>query len=347
MLRVATVLSAREWEARFVAAARDSAAVRLVLRAYMPDEVSQQAEGIDVVVAGAETPWVTATRIAGWRRLGLRVVGVHQHHDAPAVDRLTAGGADLVLHESLDPDAMVREVRLLEVIGRHDVARQGSVTVVTGPRGAPGRTEIAVGLAWVSSGCRATTLVDADLGGPGVAIRFGLPVRPDLGDCVDSTIAGSDPGDVMHRVGRMAVAVGSHRSDTLNRDGVADVIERCAATAHVIVDVGPWEESQILIRAADTVVFVVDASPLGVVRASRIVDDWVSSTPPLLLLNRVGRRRGRDLTTAVRRWTGLDPLAVIPEQRAIRRRAAGASDPSPRLLRALRPFDELVGAADA
>lgn len=343
MLRVATVLSAREWEARFVAAARDSAAVRLVLRAYMPDEVSQQAETIDVVVAGAETPWVTATRIAGWRRLGMRVVGVHPHLDSPAVDRLTAGGADLVLQESLEPDAMVREVRLLEAIGAAAAERSGSVTVVTGSRGAPGRTEVAVALAWVSAGQRSTTLVDADLDGPGVAIRLGLPVRPDLADCVDAAIAGDELEPVLHRVGRMLVAVGSPRCSTLNREAVADVVDLRAGVGRVVVDVGVWQDSAPLIRSADAVVFVVDGSPTGVVRAARIVDEWAASTAPLLVLNRVPRSRVSDLTVAVRRWTGLDPVCVIPERRGVRIRGACGADPLPSLLRGLVDVDSLVG----
>ena len=54
-LRVATVLSAREWEPTLVSQARESAAVRIVLRAYQPREIEERADEIDVVVAGAGT----------------------------------------------------------------------------------------------------------------------------------------------------------------------------------------------------------------------------------------------------------------------------------------------------
>ena len=54
--RVATVLSARDWESGLVALARDTAEVRLVLRAYRPEEVEEEAHRLDVVVAGAKHP---------------------------------------------------------------------------------------------------------------------------------------------------------------------------------------------------------------------------------------------------------------------------------------------------
>ena len=185
MLRVATVLSAREWEARLVAAARESAAVKLVLRAYLPEEVTRRADSIDVVVAGAETSWVTPTRVAAWRRLGIRVVGVHTRADRPAVERLNAGGADLILEEDLDAEQLVREIRLLDPRSRDQSNPRGRVVTVTGVRGGPGRTEIATALAWAAAGKGEASLVDADLVGPSIAVRLGLPPRPDLADCVD------------------------------------------------------------------------------------------------------------------------------------------------------------------
>ena len=95
--RVATVLSARDWESGLVVQAKETAEVRLVLRAYRPEEVEEEAHRLDVVVAGAETTWVTPARIAAWRRRGLRVIGIFPCGDGPARQRLVAGGADEVL----------------------------------------------------------------------------------------------------------------------------------------------------------------------------------------------------------------------------------------------------------
>jgi len=335
MLRVATVLSAREWEARLVAAARDSAAVKLVLRAYLPDEVTQRADAIDVVVAGAETPWVTPTRIASWRRLGIRVVGVPSRADSPAVERFSAGGADLILDADLESDHLVREIRLLDPRPGTQPARGGRVIAVTGVRGGPGRTEIATALAWVASGKGATALVDADLQGPSVAVRLGLPPRPDLADCID--VALDRGGEVIEKtqsVGRLRVIPGVLRSQGVRPDSAADVVDELAQAGTVVVDTGPWTDESPIVRSADLVIFVVEASPVGIVRASRIVDDWLGP-PPTLVLNKVQRHRMGDTVSALRKWSGLEPQAVVPLRMAIRSAATGGCAPHRSLLRAV------------
>lgn len=342
MLRVATVLSAREWEARLVAAARDSAAVKLVLRAYQPDEVTRRADTIDVVVAGAETPWVTPTRVAAWRRLGIRVVGVHPRADRPAAERLSSGGADLILDEDLEAEQLIREIRLLDPRSQDLSASRGTVIAVTGVRGGPGRTEIATALAWASAGRGDTALVDADLHGPSIAVRLGLPPRPDLADCVDAVL--DRGGDVVGRaqvIGRLRVVPGALRSAGVRPESAADVVEALALTGTVVVDAGPWMDASTIVRSADSVVFVVEASPVGIVRASRIVDAWDGS-PPTLVLNKVRRHRKDDMVTALRKWSGLDPKAVVPLRMAIRTASVGGSAPHRSLVRAVH---HLVGGA--
>ncbi len=335
MLRVATVLSAREWEARLVAAARDSAAVKLVLRAYLPDEVTRQAETIDVVVAGAETPWVTPTRVAAWRRLGIRVVGVHPRADRPAAERLSAGGADLILDETLEPEQFVREIRLLDPGSKDHSTPRGKVITVTGVRGGPGRTEIATALAWAASGIADTSLVDADLQGPSIAVRLGLPPRPDLADCIDAVLdRGGSLVKKAQAIGRLRVVPGALRSTGLRPELAADVIEALAVAGTVVVDAGPWMDASTIVRAADSVVFVVEASPVGIVRASRIVDAW-EGDPPTLVLNKVRRLRRDDMVNALRKWSGLEPEAVVPLRMAIRSAATGGSAPHRSLVRAV------------
>ena len=335
MLRVATVLSAREWEARLVAAARDSAAVKLVLRAYLPDEVSRQANSIDVVVAGTETPWVTPTRVAAWRRLGIRVVGVHPRADRPAADRLSAGGADLILDETLEVDQLVREIRLLDPESREQLSNSGRVIAVTGIRGGPGRTEIATALAWAAAGEGATSLVDADLAGSSIAVRLGLPPRPDLADCVDAILDGKgDLSTTAQAIGRLRVVPGALRPAGIRPELAADVVEALSVTGTVVVDAGQWTDASVAVQSADLVVFVVEASPVGIVRASRIVDAW-EGEPPTLVLNKVRRRRSDDMVMALRKWSGLEPEVVVPLRMAIRTAASSGSAPHKSLVHAV------------
>lgn len=334
-LRVATVLSAREWESRLVAAARSSATVRLVLRAFLPGEVSEQTESLDVVVVGSETPWATTARLMAWRRDGLRVVGVHPVGDRPAADRLRAAEVDLVLPDDLGAEGMLREIRLIEPAA-HRAEGTAPLVVVTGPRGAPGRTEIALALAWNSSGRVPTTLIDADLDAPALAVRLGIPPRPDLADAVDSVHgSGSLPSAVLHAIGRLAVLPGSHRpgEPPLRPEPIFDVVDAARFSRKVVVDAGPWPANLEVTKAATEAVIVAEGSPLGIVRAAAVTSEW-TGPPPRLVLNRVRSADRSEVVAAIRRWTGLEPAAVIPPISRIARSVRGAGAPV-RKLRAL------------
>lgn len=345
MLRVATVLSAREWEARLVAVARDTAAVKLVLRAFLPDEVSTHAASIDVVVAGAETPWVTPTRVAAWRRLGLRVVGLHARTDRPAAERLTAGGADLVLADDLEADQIVREIRLLDLAGEPAEGRNGSMIVVTGVSGGIGITEVALALAWNESGRGRTVLLDGDLASPSIAVRLGLRPRPDLCDVVDASLGnGIEPTlDRMPSMGRLTVIPGAIRPfDTgLRIESVVDIAEAVAAEKAVVIDAGEWPTSRSLVREADQVVVVVPSTPVGVVRLARLVESWAGPQPELVVNAVTGREGG--IAASVRRWSGLDPTALIPLSDRIRRSGASGAPPHRSIRRRLRDVGSTSG----
>lgn len=338
-LRVATVLSAREWESRLVAAARTSATVRLVLRAFLPGEVSEQTDSLDVVVVGSETPWATTARLTAWRRDGLRVVGVHPVGDRPAADRLRAAEVDLVLPDDLGAEGMLREIRLIEPAA-HRAEGTAPLVVVTGPRGAPGRTEVALALAWNSSGRVPTTLIDADLDAPAIAIRLGIPPRPDLADAVDSVHgSGSLPAAALHDIGRLAVLPGSHRpgEPPLRPEPIFDVVDAARYSRKVIVDLGPWPANPETTKAATAAVIVAEGSPLGIVRAAAVAAEW-TGPPPRLVLNRVRPADRAEVITAIRRWTGLDPVAVIPPIPGIAGSIRGAGAPVRKLRKLLAPL---------
>lgn len=341
--RVATVLSAREWESSFVAHARDTATVRLVLRAFVPDEVSTEANRIDVVVAGAETSWVTPARIRAWRRTGLRIVGIHPRGDEPARERLAAGGADEILPDDAGSEAIARSVLLLEPAAPvPDSGTAGRLMAVTGGRGAPGRTEVAVALAWASAGSATTLLADLDLEAPAVAVRLGVPPRPDVTEAADAVLAsGTLPEFALHRIGSLRVLVGSHRPGEPDlRPGLVDDLVDAARAVHgvVVVDAGPWPGSERLVKQSTDAVLVTSTSPNAVVRTARIAAEW-SGPPPSLVVNRAPRD-ARSAVESLRRWVGLEPAAVIRRHHGIEARARSARCPHRRVLASLAPLLE-------
>ena len=334
-LRVATVLSAREWETRLVAAARDTAAVRMVLRAFLPDEVLEKAADLDVVVVGSETPWASSARLAAWVRAGIRVVGMHPVGDRPAAERLASAGAHLVLADDLPAETVLREIRLIEPAAERSRPVHPLIAV-TGASGAPGRTEVALGLAWLRSGRGRCILVDADLEAPSLAVRLGIAPRPDLADAVDHVHhSGQLDSHLIHPAGRLGVVTGSHRrgEPPLRSEPVFDVVDAARVTAAVVVDSGRWPQGSEIVKAATAAVIVADASPTGIVRSTTVLSDW-AGPPPLLVLNRVSSRSA-DAVTAARRWTGLEPVAVVAYRRAVMTAAHRGARPDRRLLRSL------------
>jgi len=179
-VRVATVLSARDWEPGLVSYARETAELRIVLRAFQPHEIEEHAEDIDVVVAGGEVSWVTPVQIAAWQRTGLGVLGIHPVGDEPAAAMLRSAGVDELLPDTVDVRTIVTAIRFISPsTALLERGGTGAVVSVIGARGAPGTTEIALALAWESGRRTPTLLIDLDLTAPSIAIRLGVPPRPD------------------------------------------------------------------------------------------------------------------------------------------------------------------------
>jgi MinD-like ATPase involved in chromosome partitioning or flagellar assembly len=318
---------------------RESAAARLVLRAYQPLDLEDRRDEIDVVVAGAETSWVTSAAVASWRRGGLRVVGVYPAADAPARRILETGGADEVVVETLPPEAKIAAIRAVAADGAtEEPAKTGIFVAVTGSRGAPGRTEVALALAWNLRGHLKTLVLDADLEAPSLAIRLGIPARPDLADAADSCrVSGELSADVVHERDGLSFVVGSHRpgEPPLRQPLLDDVLDAALGRFDIVVaDLGPQGGDVELLKRADAAVLVASGDAVGIVRAARTAEEW-AGPPPALVLNRVNGRSARESTAAARQWLGLDPVAVIKEDRRIGVAAQSAQPPARTLRRQL------------
>lgn len=341
--RVATVLSARDWESGLVAVARETAEVRMILRAFRPEEVEQEAHRLDVVVAGAETTWVTPARIAAWRRRGLRVVGMFPSGDRPARQRLVAAGADEVLSDDLPPAAVVRAIRLLQpAAAPPEAPRTGTLVVVTGARGSPGCTEVALGLAWSWAARYRTLLLDLDVEAPSLAIRLGRHPRPDLVDAAEAVhTTGVFPAGAATGYGPLAIVMGAARRGEAPPPPhlVEDVAAAACCPAEVVVaDAGPRPPGDSLVKGADRAVLVADASPVGLVRAAGLAAEWAGPVPSLVL-NRLRAGQAPDACAAARRWLGLEPAALVPYREAVAEAARRALPPARALRRALRPLE--------
>jgi Flp pilus assembly CpaE family ATPase len=338
-VRVATVLSAREWEPNLVAHAHETAAIRIVLRAFQPSDLESRAADIDVVVASGDVSWVTPRQVTTWKRLGLGVVGVFPAGDQPAADLLTRGGANEVVPDVIDAESLVQAIRFVAPRALEPTTEKlGTTTVVVGARGAPGCTEIALAYALSRSAATSSVLIDLDLAAPAVAVRLGLPPRPDLADVADTVrIDGViDHGDV-HTFERLSVITGSHRN---GQSGITETMVHGLIDAargefdEAVLDLGAIEPGNAIVAEADRAIIVVDASAIGIVRAAHLTAEWVGPTP-YVVVNRVNARRSSDAVAAVRRWTGLEPVAVIPDHQKVRQATISARRPHRRLCRAM------------
>ncbi len=339
--RVATVLSAREWEPSFADLARSTSLVRLIARAYEPADLDRRAGQLDVVVAGAETAWVTPTAIRQWRRQGLGVLGLHPPHDRPARRLLTIGGADEVLPDTTPPERMLHLVRMMR---RPDTApaQLGSVIAVTGSRGAPGISEVALGLAWGLAEQHRTLLIDLDRHGPSLSIRLGVTPTPDVSHAADEVLfSGALPPGV-RRIGPLALLAGppTNQAGPLTSALVSEVVHAAEGSFQkIVVDLGVGEpDDPILYRAASRLLTCA-ATPKGLIRAAATVEAW-AAPPPELVLNQIPSDGRDDAIRAARRWLGLEPKVLIPHLAAIHDSSRVAAPPHPELVRLLEPLHE-------
>jgi MinD-like ATPase involved in chromosome partitioning or flagellar assembly len=338
-VRVATVLSAREWEPMLVAHARETASVKVVLRAFKPSDIETHAADIDVVVAGGDVAWVTPHQISAWRRLGFGVVGVYPDGDKPASSLFELGGANEVLPDSVDIEALVQAIRFIAPTAAAATGHsRGAVIAVVGARGAPGCTEVACAHALAMSTVESTLLIDMDLAAPALAVRLGIAPRPDIADAADLVRSEGDfDRTCVRTVGDLDVVTGSHRPGEgfVRTQMLAGLVEAAADMYdRVVLDVGSSAIDDWLREVVDRFILVVDASPIGIVRGAQLTSSWMGPTPEVVL-NKVQARHRDDVIAAVTRWTGLEPSAVVADRPAVRRKISAARPPDRSLTRSL------------
>ncbi len=102
---VATVVTARPWEAAFVQAATAGARVRLVARIGDAPQLARLIGRFDVLVVGAETAWLEPWIPGALRRLGHSSIGVHA--DGDTVGARLVDDACLRFDEDTPPEMLI------------------------------------------------------------------------------------------------------------------------------------------------------------------------------------------------------------------------------------------------
>ena len=230
---------------------------------------------------------------------------------------------------------------------------RGRIVAVWGPTGAPGRTTVSIGLADETARLGVSTLlVDADVYGGTVAQMLGL-LDESAGLAVGCHAAAGGRLDLAGLAGlsrrlrpTLRVLTGPARADRwpeLRPAAVLAVLEQARhLAAATVVDCGFCLEQDeelaydtaaprrngatvAVLRAADTVVCVGSADPVGLRRLVRGLDELREAVPgvePLVVVNRVratvvpGQPR-REIDAALRRWAGVGASAYLPAAPAV------------------------------
>jgi hypothetical protein len=271
---IATVVGP-DWEPALVERARSSGTVRVVGRCCDEAGLLDIAARADVVFIGSETHWLARTDL---RSVGARVIGVAS--DSPGARLLYQAGANEVVTASVSADQM------LAVALNAVPSSRGRIVEVTGTRGAPGRSEVALALAF--AGTRSTALVELDHAGPSLGLRMGLSPSKRIHSSAGVSLVPAPLGTERPRLALIESAANRH--------------------SLTILDGGPGSQWHQVV-AVDDVVVVGEATDVGVVRLARLCETWLGPQPSLIV-NRY--RPGQDLALVVRA-TGLEPAVVIPE----------------------------------
>ncbi|RUR01299.1 AAA family ATPase [Labedella endophytica] len=302
----------------------------------------------DVLVVSADREHLTRAVLAACDDAGVRLVALL---DGESSRRLAVS---LGVYDVVSVDAPIDDLDDVVVggsVSARTVARSGGIVAVWGPSGAPGRTTVAITIAHELARSGATVvLVDADTVGSSVAASLGmLDEAPGL--AAACRLVGQDAltTDELERVGRdhpvdvgrLAVLTGISRSSRwpeLSADRVTRTLELCRTWVdHVVIDAGfSLEDDEGLssdlfaprrnaatiaaLRAADRVVAVGAADPVGVTRFIRAAADLrevVGDTRVDTVMNRVrsstiGVGAGHQLVTTLRRFGGIEDPVLVP-----------------------------------
>lgn len=349
-IRIATLSGDPEREPLLAAQLQARRDVKLVLRCVDRVELLAAIRGgeLDALVSVGRAPWFDREAAVEASNAAIRVVALTDDHRED--ERLSAFGAVVLM-----PDAALTEVietcRTSQIavptaaLNGQPAGSRGGVIGVWGPKGAPGRTSIAIEIG-VQLGLDQghALLVDADTYGGDILQLVGI--TEELPTIVwASRMAAKDEltaGTLfthLRRVGERGPVVlpGLPRSELwpeLSEYGWGQLLQVARALfKHTVVDVGFCLESnatpypgpsegrnrigRITIREADHVVAVCRADPVGIKHFLWSFDDLralIDVDRVLIVANRVAPHSEREVGDVLRRHLGKRPVAYVPNR---------------------------------
>jgi MinD-like ATPase involved in chromosome partitioning or flagellar assembly len=374
-LRMVTAGVGAAWEAALVQACQaGQVAAQVLHRCYdLGDLLAVAAAGqAEVALVAAGTRWLDRDALARLAAAGLAVVGVASAADEDSERRLRQLGLQQVASDADPPEVLVERARAAlssdpdpapdlagdpppaEVPVPSDGGTRRLLAAVWGPKGGPGRTTVAVNLAFEAAASGGEVLlVDADTYGGAVAQTLGfLDEAPGLAWAARMAGRGElDAPRLWRSVRRAApggprVLVGLPRAElwTEIRPGTWEALLELFRVAFpvTVVDAGFCLEedeellydqvrlrrnavTRLAVQAADLVVAVARADPVGLhafIRGYQELRDLgIPASRVRVVVNQLrpgmfgGDRPAEQVRAALSRYVGIDPAAVIPYDR--------------------------------
>lgn len=356
--RAASVAQGLEREGIEVAAVVPAAGVAEAAAAYAydgafrPESQGDVLADIDALLIDARRESLTAAVVALCDRRGVRIIAFAT--DAAGLRLARALGIADPLPADIEPWRIGEIVAAASVQAPAEAAEArdaGTVIVVWGAAGAPGRSTIAVELAVeLARGGRHVALIDADTHAPSLALALGLADEGPgfAAACRHAGMGVLDAAELerisvplVHGDGQVDALPGLNRPSRwpeLTEARVEAALAACREWADfTVVDVGSSLErdEEIMsdleaprrnaatiaaLRAADAVVAVAAADPLGISRFVRAYPDLralTGSAPVSVLANRLrpgalGIDSRGQIRRTLERFAGIQDVAFLP-----------------------------------
>ena len=380
-LRIVTLAGDPEREAQVAETLSPLEDVSIELRCVERSELlaALKAGGIDAIVSVGAPSWFDRHVALEAQRAGITTVGIVDN--ALEGEQLGALGAHLVPYEASPQEIVdrchmpVAEARLSgDTRARTNVhdATEGRLVAVWGPKGAPGRSTVAINLACeLARSDMATVIVDCDQYGGDILQLLG--VEEDVPGLVWAERLAAR-GELNHTVmqaelrraysGGPVVLGGITRADLwpgVSSAGLADVLQALRSTFRfVVADTGfciekDWSSypgaedgrnrmARTVLRAADVVVAVCRGDAVGIkhfLAAYQSLEDLVPADRIAVCCNRVLPADAAEIADVLQSFVGKRPAAMVPESPREMRAAFDRGSPVRAVTPRSRTTDEL------